>query len=524
MSTSSIGTTSALDRPLLPDDKLTKPDRLGTPSAILLNPADDVLVALRAISPGENVLGEIVANEAIPAGHKIARRPIAAGTPIRRYNTVIGLASAPISPGMHIHVHNLSMPDLAEGFAFGEDVHPTAMATAQRTFDGYIRADGRIATRNYIGVLTSVNCSATAARMIADHFRGRLADYPNIDGVIALTHKGGCGLDAKVDGIQSLRRCIAGYAAHPNFAQVLIVGLGCEVTNLEGVLDGSNGDALVIQQSGGTGPTVRAGIERVQASLERVNDVHRVPVPASELKVALQCGGSDGFSGISVNAALGAAVDLVVAQGGTAILSETTECYGAEHILTRRAIGKEVGEKFIARVKWWEDFAAKHGMELNNNPSPGNKAGGLTNIIEKSLGAMAKGGTTNLVDVYDYAERVTAKGLVFMDAPAFDPVGATAQVAGGANLMCFTTGRGSAFGCKPTPSLKLASNTPLYERMPEDMDINCGTILDGVETIEKAGERIFDIILATASGRKTASERLGYGEEEFSPWDKGIML
>ncbi|MCP1833745.1 MULTISPECIES: UxaA family hydrolase [Bradyrhizobium] len=495
------------------------------PSTILLNSSDDVLIALRAIAVGETVSDGVVAIDPIPAGHKIARRRIDAGTAVRRYSSVIGVASATIAQGEHVHVHNLGMSDYSQDSnTFGQDVRPTPLASVQRTFNGYVRADGRVATRNYIGVLTSVNCSATAARMIADHFKGRLANYPNIDGVVALTHKSGCGLDARIDGIEALRRCIAGYAAHPNFAKVLMIGLGCEVSNLDGVLGGSAGDALVIQQSGGTAATVRAGIERLEASLERANNIQRTPVPASELKVALQCGGSDGYSGISANAALGAAVDLIVAHGGTAILSETTECYGAEHILTRRAVRREVGEKLAARVKWWDEFAASHGMEINNNPSPGNKAGGLTNIIEKSLGAMAKGGTTNLVEVYDYAERVTEKGLVFMDAPAFDPVGATAQVAGGANVLCFTTGRGSAFGCKPTPSLKLASNTPLYQRMPDDMDVNCGTILDGTETIEEAGTRIFDLILATASGQKTASERLGYGEEEFSPWDKGIML
>jgi altronate hydrolase len=494
------------------------------PLALLLNPADDVLIALRPIAPGDVLLNGLIAQQDIPAGHKITRRAIAKGQEIRRYNSIIGAASEPITAGMHVHMHNLEMHDFVRDYAFCEGVHPTPTALIDRTFDGYIRADGQIATRNYIGVLSSVNCSATAARMIADHFRGRLSDYPNIDGVVALTHKRGCGLDSKLEGVHALRRCIAGYAAHPNFAQVIIVGLGCEVGNLQDVLGGAPGDALVIQQSGGTAATVRAGIERIEAGLAKANDVRRVPVSVSELKVALQCGGSDGYSGVSVNAALGVAVDLLVSHGATAILSETTECYGAEHVLTRRAITRELGEKLVARVKWWEQFAASHGMEINNNPSPGNKAGGLTTIFEKSLGSIAKGGTTNLMAVYDYAESVTAKGLVFMDAPAFDPVGATAQVAGGANLMCFTTGRGSAFGCKPAPSLKLASNTALFDRMPDDMDINCGTILDGVETIDEAGLRIFEAILATASGTKTSSERLGYGDEEFAPWDMGIML
>lgn len=494
------------------------------PSTLLLNAADDVLIALRPIAKGEPLRDGLTALDDIPAGHKIARRALQSGEEIRRYNSLIGMASVGISAGAHIHEHNLEMLDFERDYSFSSDVRPTPVATDQRMFQGIIREDGRVATRNYIGVISSVNCSATVARMVADHFRGRLDAYPNIDGVVPLTHKRGCGLDTKVEGVEALRRCLAGYAAHPNFAQVIIIGLGCEVGDLTGVLGGASGDALVIQQSGGTAATVRAGIERVEAALERANNVRRVPVPVSELKVALQCGGSDGYSGVSVNAALGVAVDLLVAQGATAILSETTECYGAEHVLTRRAISKEVGEKLVARVKWWEEFAARNGLVINNNPSPGNKAGGLTTIIEKSLGSIAKGGTSNLMAVYDYAEPVTEHGLVFMDAPAFDPVGATAQVAGGATVMCFTTGRGSAFGCKPTPSLKLASNSELYRRMPDDMDINCGTILDGDETVEAAGARIFEDIIRTASGERTCSERLGYGDEEFAPWDMGVML
>jgi altronate hydrolase len=494
------------------------------PSTLLLNAADDVLIALRPIAKGEPLRDGIVAQDDIPAGHKVARRTLAKGDPIKRYNSLIGAASANIAVGAHIHLHNLGMLDFARDYSFCSDVRPSPVAAEKRMFEGIVRQDGRIATRNYIGVISSVNCSATVARMVADHFRGRLDKYPNVDGVVPLTHKRGCGLDAKVEGVEALRRCIAGYAAHPNFAKVIIIGLGCEVGDLTGVLGGAPGETLVIQQSGGTAATVRAGIERVEAALEQANKVRREPVPVSELKVALQCGGSDGYSGVSVNAALGVAVDLLVAQGATAILSETTECYGAVHVLTRRAISKDVGEKLVSRVKWWEEFASRNGMVINNNPSPGNKAGGLTTIFEKSLGSIAKGGTTNLMAVYDYAEPVTERGLVFMDAPAFDPVGATAQVAGGATVMCFTTGRGSAFGCKPTPSLKLASNSNLFHRMPEDMDINCGTILDGDETVDAVGARIFEDIIQTASGRKTCSERLGYGDEEFAPWDMGAML
>lgn len=494
-----------------------------SPQLIRLHDADDVAIARVALRDGLRV-GPLTVRGDVPEGHKIALHALPAGTIVRRYAEAIGVATADIAAGEHVHVHNLGMHDGAREHAIGRDARPTQHVASPATFDGIVRPDGRVATRNYVGVLASVNCSATAARMIADHFRGRVGDYPNVDGVVALTHKSGCGLDAPLEGIRTFRRCFGGFVRHVNFAKVVVVGLGCEITKLESLLDGAPADALVIQESGGTTGTVRRGIELVQGALEQANRVRRQPVSASELKVALQCGGSDTYSGISCNPALGAAVDRLVRHGGTAILSETTECYGAEHMLTRRAVSREVGEKLLARIRWWEEFAAQRGLAINNNPSPGNKAGGLTTILEKSLGSVAKGGTTNLVEVYGYAEPVLARGLVFMDAPSFDPVGATAQVAGGANLMVFTTGRGSAFGCKPVPSIKLADNTPLFERMPDDMDLNCGTILDGTETVDAAGERIFRALLEVASGRRTASERLGYGEEEFAPWDLGLML
>lgn len=491
---------------------------------IRLHPDDDVAIARVGLAAGEVLADGLTVGADIPAGHKVALREVPAGQPVHRYNQIIGLASERIAPGQHVHVHNLAMYDFARDYAFGLDARPTQYVAEPASFAGIVRPDGRVATRNYIGIIASVNCSATAARMIADHFRGRLGDYPNVDGVVALTHKSGCGLDAPLEGIRTFKRCIAGFVRHANFGKVVMVGLGCEVGTLGDLLDGAPGDTLVIQESGGTAATVRAGIALVDAALPEVNRVTRQPVPVHELKVALQCGGSDGHSGVSVNPALGAAVDRLVRHGGTAILSETTECYGAEHTLTRRAETREVGEKLVAQIRWWEQFVKKHGMQINNNPSPGNIAGGLTTILEKSLGAVAKGGTTNLVDVVGYAEPVTRRGLVFMDAPSFDPVGATAQVAGGANLLCFTTGRGSAFGCKPTPSIKLADNTPMFERMRDDMDINCGTILDGTETVDEAGERIFRMMLDVASGSRTKSELLGYGEEEFAPWDLGLML
>jgi altronate hydrolase len=498
---------------------------------IRLHPDDDVVIARVEIPAGTLVQREGVRAEAvIPAGHKLATRAMEPGKPVRRYNQIIGFATKPIRAGEHVHVHNLAMASFERDYAFCAGVKPVDYAKPQATFQGIVRADGRVATRNYIGILTSVNCSATVARMVADHFRNNLADYPNVDGVVALTHKTGCGMASEGEGMELLRRTLTGYAQHPNFHAVLNIGLGCEANQINlwlGSAKLKTSDklqAFTIQDKGGTTKAVKDGIARVKALLPEANRVKRETVPASHLILGLECGGSDGYSGISANPALGAAADLLVRHGGTPILSETPEIYGAEHLLTRRAVSREVGEKLLARIRWWEDYTARNRMEMNNNPSPGNKAGGLTTILEKSLGAAAKGGTMNLVDVYEFAEKVTARGLVFMDTPGYDPVSVTGHVAGGANVVCFTTGRGSVFGCKPSPSLKLATNSRLYQHMEEDMDVNCGTIVDGTETVEQVGERIFKLILQTASGTRTKSELLGFGEDEFAPWVVGATM
>lgn len=505
------------------------------PSADLtlrLNAADDVVIALAELPEGTLLAreGNLRVAARIPAGHKVATRDIGAGDAVRRYNQVIGFARRDIRAGEHVHVHNLGMGKFERDYAFCAEAKPTDWIRPPATFQGIVRADGRVATRNYIGILTSVNCSATVARMVADHFRHNLADWPNVDGVVALTHKSGCGMASEGEGMTLLQRTLTGYARHPNFYAVLAIGLGCEANQLRVWLDRASLRAseklqtFTIQEKGGTARAVRDGIARVQALLPEANRIERRPVPASHLVLGLECGGSDGYSGISANPALGAAADLLVRHGGTAILSETPEIYGAEHLLTRRAVSREVAEKLLARIRWWEDYTRRHGVCMDNNPSPGNKAGGLTTILEKSLGAAAKGGTTNLVEVYEYAEAVTAKGLVFMDTPGYDPVSVTGHVAGGANVVCFTTGRGSVFGCKPVPSLKLATSTALWRHMEEDMDANCGTIVDGEETVAQAGERIFHLILETASGRRTRSELLGFGEDEFAPWVIGATL
>jgi altronate hydrolase len=503
-------------------------------ATIRLHPGDGVVLARTTLLPGAPIAEGVVAAERIPAGHKVAVRAHAVGDAILRYGQVIGFATAPIAPGTHVHVQNCGMGDFDRDYAWGVDARPTLRANDQASFLGIKRSDGRVATRNYIGILTSVNCSAHVAGLVADVFRRNpftgydpLAEFPNVDGVVALTHKTGCGM-TEGEPLRLLRRTLAGYARHVNFSHVVVLGLGCEVNQIGSMLT-ETGLAdrirnMDIQSMGGTRRTVEATVAFVREVLAEANQVVREPVPASELMVALQCGGSDGYSGVSANPALGVASDLLVAQGGTVILSETPETYGAEHLLTRRAETRETGEKLVALMRWWEEYTAREGAEMNANPSPGNKAGGLTTILEKSLGAMAKAGSTNLVDVVRYAEPVTSHGFVFMDTPGYDPVAATGQVAGGANLVCFTTGRGSVFGCKPSPSIKLATNTPMFVRMEDDMDINCGTILDGEESVQECGTRIFETMLRVASGERTKSEGYDSGGAEFAPWVIGATM
>jgi arabinonate dehydratase len=503
-----------------------------TSLTIRLHPNDDVVIARQQLVSGTALLDEhVTISGLVPPGHKVATRAIAQGAPVKRYNQIIGFAKRAIAPGEHVHLHNLAMGDFARDYAFGADAKPTRYLDPAATFQGIVRPDGRVATRNYIGILSTVNCSATVAHGIADHFKLRgLAAFPNVDGVVALTHGSGCGMDVNGESMQVLRRTLGGYARHANFAGVLIVGLGCEANQISALLgaerlsEGAMLRTFSIQDTGGTAKTIARGVAMIEEMLPAANAVRRETVPASHLVLGLQCGGSDGYSGITANPALGAAVDLLVRHGGTAILSETPEIYGAEHLLTRRAVSREVGEKLVTRIKWWEDYTARNKGEMNNNPSPGNKAGGLTTILEKSLGAVAKGGTTNLVEVYEYAEPVTARGFVYMDTPGYDPVSATGQVAGGSTMICFTTGRGSAYGCAPAPSLKLSTNTALWNRQEEDIDINCGEIVDGTSTVEEMGERFFQLMLDTASGNKTKSELHGYGQNEFVPWYLGAVM
>jgi altronate hydrolase len=502
------------------------------PNMLRLHGTDNVIISTRIVEKGEVAEG-IAARAKIMRGHKMAATAIATGAPILKFGQIIGFAKSDIAAGDWVHEHNVEMGTLSHDYAYAQGAKSEIiLPESQRaTFEGFRRKNGKVGTRNYIGIMTSVNCSATVAAHIAKEVErsGILHDYPNIDGVVSLTQDNGCVVDYRGVIFDTFKRTAWGYATNPNMGGVMMVGLGCEGFQIPRfkeaykVEEGETFRTMTIQETGGTRKTIAAGVAAVREMLPAVNAANRETCLASDLVLALQCGGSDGYSGITANPALGAAVDLLVQHGGTAILSETPEIYGAEHLLTRRAASQEVGEKLVGIIKWWEDYTARNNMEMNNNPSPGNKLGGLTTILEKSLGAAAKGGTTTLQAVYHYADPVTAKGFVFMDTPGYDPVSATGQVAGGANVMCFTTGRGSAYGNKPCPSIKLATNSVVYNQMLEDMDINCGDVIEGVSLQDK-GQQIFDLILETASGRKTKSEELGYGENEYVPWYIGAVM
>ena len=505
--------------------------------ALRLRDNDDVVVLKRPLKAGtEFTLGDraFIAARTIPAGHKVAVREVPADAPIRKYGQIIGFASAPIALGDHVHTHNVALRDFARDYAFCADAHRlTPHPPAEmRTFAGFARPGGAVGTRNYVAIISTVNCSASVSNYVRDRFRTPefQRDFPNVDGVIAFTHKSGCAYDPG-EPQQVLRRVLAGLARHPNIGGYVMIGLGCEVNQLQEVrqqfaLDTLRpGDAapifLNIQSEGGTRKTVAAGVAAVAKLLPQVNAHRRTPQPLSQIILAENCGGSDGNSGITANPALGVASDELVRFGGTSVLAETPEIYGAEHLLTRRAVTREVGEKLIELIHWWEAHARLHNATIDNNPSFGNKEGGLTSIYEKSLGAVAKGGQAPLMAVYRYAEPITARGFCFMDTPGFDPVSMTGLIAGGCNVGVFTTGRGSVYGCKPSPCLKVATNTPLYERMEEDMDINAGTILEGKETVAEVGHRIFEKIVSVAGGEKTKSELAGLGDEEFAPWILG---
>lgn len=513
---------------------------------IQLNSRDNVAVAAKPLLSGQEIAAcDVVCKGDIPAGHKVAILTIAKDAPVFKYGSMIGYALTDIHKGEHVHSHNIYMETVDREYRVGSASRPTRFIDPARraTFEGFVRSDGKVGTRNYIGVLSTVNCSAGVSHFIARAANekwfgsGGCGDVASpsplcegIDGVVGVTHGAGCCMTIGGEGLALLQQTLAGFAANPNFGGILVVGLGCEVNLVSTFMEtmklteGPCLKTLNIQDLGGTRETVARGLEVIETMLPRVGAARRETVSAEHLTLALECGGSDAYSGISSNPALGAAADKVVENGGTVILAETPEIYGAEHLLIQRAQTPETAEKLIARIKWWEAYTHKHQAEINNNPTPGNKAGGLTTILEKSLGAVAKAGSTNLMDVFTYARPVTTRGMVFMDTPGYDIVSITGMIAGGANLVCFTTGRGTVVGFKPVPTLKLSSNTPMYERLREDMDINCGPVLDQGVTVAAMGDRIFSVLLETASGKLTRSEQLGFGDHEFVPWHMGAVL
>lgn len=499
---------------------------------IRLSEIDNVVTVTAELDSGVEV-EQVTTAGLVPCSHKIATAEIRQGEAVRKYAQIIGYASTDIRPGEHVHTHNVDFRNTSADYEFATDLKPVDVVTepSSDTFMGYCRDNGKVGTRNYIGILTSVNCSATAARMIASAFGPEeMANYPNVDGVVAFVHGTGCGMAGQGEGFDALQRVLWGYARNPNHAGILMVGLGCEMNQIDWLLEayglkqGPLFKAMNIQDTQGLAKTVETGIEMVRAMLPEANKCQREPCPVSELMVALQCGGSDALSGITANPALGYACDLLVAQGGTAVLAETPEIYGAEHLLTRRACDEKTGEKLIQLIKWWEDYTARNKGSMDNNPSPGNKRGGLTTILEKSLGAAAKGGTTPLNGVYKYAEPVTAKGFTFMDSPGYDPASVTGQIASGCNLVTFTTGRGSAFGSKPSPCVKIATNTEMYTRLIDDMDINAGAMLTEDLSLEEKGREIYQLLLDVASGRQSKSEAQGLGDYEFVPWQIGATM
>ena len=496
-------------------------------AVILLNGNDNVAIARVPLAPGQHITAsqaDITVSDSVLPGHKIALQQIRVSEPVRRYGEVIGLARCDIAAGQHIHEHNLAYQELEPTF---QGVSPIATpVVSTRSFRGYKREDGRVGTRNYIAVVAASNCAAHTVSLIERHFEGRTLPA-SIDGVVSFPHGDGCGQSIGPD-TQQLQRTLEGVLDHPNVAAAIILGLGCEVNQIDHYLgrksQGSSKSlvGLTLQESGGTRRALQQAARDIEELLEQVASQERTPVPASALVLGLNCGGSDSFSGITANPALGYCSDLIVREGGTVVLAETTEIFGAEHTLLRRAKDEETARKLLHCVKSYKTYLSQFGSSFNDNPSPGNKKGGLTNIVEKSLGAVAKAGTTTLEDVVGYGERIRSHGFVFMNTPGYDPASLAGLAAGGVNLIAFTTGRGSAIGFPTIPTLKISSNTDTFRRMPDNMDVNAGTIADGTATVEEVGKEIFEFLLRVASGEKTKAEILGH--HEFVPWRIGPML
>ena len=496
---------------------------------IKLHEKDNIAVAPMIIPAHENINSNLTTIDFIPFAHKIALSKIDKSNFIYKYGQIIGIASRDILPGEHVHTHNLEFSEFKRNFEIKNNQKRESKDLNSIFFDGFKRNNGRSGTRNYIGLLSTVNCSATVVKKIADviNNNSQLKQYENIDGAVCLKHSSGCGMNASGHGMKIFNQTIEGFKHHPNFVKVFVIGLGCECAQISLYQDKDHDDSIVymnIQDEGGTKKIINNISSQIIEMLPELNKEKRVKIPISELTVGLQCGGSDAYSGITANPALGYASDLIIKHGGSTILSETPEIYGAEHLLIERASNSDLVDKLQKLIEWWKHYTFINDASLDNNPSPGNKKGGLTTILEKSLGAVTKSGTSIMKDVLHYAEPLKKKGFNYMDSPGYDPVSVTGQVASGSNIICFTTGRGSCFGFKPTPSLKIASNTNMFNQLKEDMDINAGKIMDGESDILEIGEQIFQSILITASGKLTKSEINGYGDDEFNPWVIGATI
>jgi len=496
---------------------------------IKLNAKDNIAVASMNIPSGSQINTELKAITEIPFGHKISLVDINKNELIYKYGQIIGVAYKEIKKGTHVHSHNIIFHEFDRNYKQSQKNLEQNYNNNNKFFYGYKRANNTVGTRNYIGLISTVNCSATVVKKIAKKINEYLKKnhFVDIDGAVCLKHSSGCGMNTSGKGMEVFNRTIEGFKSHQNFGKVFVIGLGCECAQISLYKDtniNNEIEYLNIQDEGGTNQIINKVYNKIVQEIPKINSVQRKKTPISELTLALQCGGSDSYSGITANPALGIAVDLLISYGGSAILSETPEIYGAEHLLIERTMKKENIIKLLNQIKWWKHYTQINGGSLDNNPSPGNKKGGLTTILEKSLGAVAKSGNTRMVDVLDYAQKISQKGFQFMDSPGFDPVSVTGQVAAGSNLICFTTGRGSCFGFKPTPSIKVATNTNMFNKLKEDMDINAGTIMDGINSVEEIGNKIFEELIKVASGKKTKSEINGYGDDEFNPWIIGATM
>jgi altronate hydrolase len=506
-------------------------------TCVVLDPRDNVAVVVSPLEAGrvvQTARGSVVAGEPIAPGHKIALRGIAKGEQVVKYGEVIGRATQEIAQGSWVHVHNFVSEFDGTAYEYATRTPSTAYFPTQDagTFLGYKRENGDVGTRNYVAVIATSNCSSHVATEIAERLKDVTYDTHGVDGVVAFPHQEGCGHSQGEDTWQ-LERTIAGMIYHPNVGAVLMVSLGCEVNQLSTYVGTTQlgqqafrkGKLLIgleMQSSGGTRQTIGRGVEQVRDLISHCQTMTRTPEPLSRVFMGTNCGGSDAFSGISANPALGYASDLLIRSRGTSILAEIPECMGAEHLLTRRALDEATGRRVIDVIRWYQEYLGRFGGKWDDNPSPGNKAGGISNIVEKSLGAVAKGGTTALTGVYRYAERVDKPGLVLMNTPGYDPVSLTGIAAGGANVIVFTTGRGSGIGFPIVPVIKVSSNSRIAESMRDNIDINAGKIVEGKETVQEVGQRIFEMVKRVCSGERTKSELLGH--REFVPWRVGPVL